>query len=163
MGVDIHMDILHNGEVIKKDIFDGRNSEWFNNLQPDRGWDDEYGLLNICYGYPDETPEDYIKRYEDKRTYFGRHYIKVQDFVEWFWTYRPDKKAGWVTTYDKWRIENKGYIPEDLPTCLYKDDIIEDMHFITYENRWDCSKWLVEYLMGNEIPVDAYIVYCFDC
>ena len=33
MGVDIHMFVVKDKEVLKEDIFEGRNSQWFNNLQ----------------------------------------------------------------------------------------------------------------------------------
>ena len=163
MGVDIHLSIIHNGEVIKKEIFDGRNSEWFGNLQGE-GWDEVYNELYrfyIGYGFPEDAPEDFAKHYED-RYYYGHHYVKVGDFIEWFNKYRPDKDAGWVSTYDKWRIENKSYIPEDLPHSMPTEGRVEDWHFIEYENVYDCSRWLVEYIIDNKIPLEATIFYCFD-
>ena len=42
MGMDIHMHLVKDGEYVKKNIHDGRNREWFANLQ-DEGWDD------ICF------------------------------------------------------------------------------------------------------------------
>lgn len=160
MGVDIHMNIVKNKEVIAKDIFDGRNSEWFNNLQGD-GWANEYDHLPANYGFSDQTPDD-IKEYYNKDWYYGFNSVNVGKFKKWFKKYRPDLEAGWASTYDKWRMENKGYIPEDLPIALDKDMNPADMHFIEYENLYDCSRWLNDYLVENNIPDDADIIYCFD-
>ena len=161
MGRDIHLSILSTeGEVLKYDIFDGRNSNWFDNMSG-KGWDIEYNHLNICYGFPESTPEDFVKHYED-RSYFDRRYINVNNFCNWFEKYRPDLDAGWVSTYDKWRIEKKGYIPEEPIHYLETTDNINDMHFVEFENKYDCSKWLYNYLKDNNIPKDANIVYCFD-
>ena len=162
MGKDIHLNIISaEGEVLKQNIFDGRNSEWFNNMSGD-GWDTEYEHLNICYDFPDNTPEDFAKRYEDKRTYFDRRFVNVNDFCTWFEKYRPDLDAGWVSTYDKWRIEKKGYIPNEPIHYLETADNINDMHFVEFENKYDCSRWLYNYLKDNHIPASANIVYCFD-
>ena len=65
MGIDIHMAIVKNGEYIAKNIFDGRNSEWFANLRGE-GWDDTYDHLPAKYYIVDETPEEYKKKYVKK-------------------------------------------------------------------------------------------------
>ena len=161
MGVDIHMNIVKNKEVIAKDIFDGRNSEWFNNLQGG-GWNNEYDHLPAEYGFSDQTPDD-IKEYYNKDWCYGFNSVNVSEFKKWFEKYHPDLSAGWISTYDKWRMENKGYIPEDLPVYLGKEDNPADMYFIEYENPYDCSRWLNDYLVENNIPDDADIIYCFDC
>lgn len=88
--------------------------------------------------------------------------MKVSLFKAWFLAYRPDKDAAWVNTYDKWRIENKNYVPEDPKHYLDKDDDIRDMHFIEFEDEYNCSRWLYNYLEDNDIPLTADIVYCFD-
>lgn len=160
MGVDIHMSIVKDKEILAKDIFDGRNSEWFNNLQG-RGWDSEYDKLPISTGFPENCSERLVK-YKDIFGYYGFYYISVKDFCEWFLKYRPDIDAGWVSTYDKWRIEKKGYIPEDPQHYLDKEDNVNDMHWVEFENIYDCSKWLFDYLVSNKIPDDANIVYFFD-
>lgn len=161
MGMDIHMNIFKDGEIIAKEIFDGRNSSWFRNLQGE-GWDESYDNLNSFPGYPDNFPQDLINRYAGEKGYFDHRFIKVRDFVEWFWEYRPDKNAGWATTYEKWKIEIKHYKPDYLPTELPENANIADMHFVEYDNLDDCSKWLVNYLSDHSIPSDAYICYCFD-
>lgn len=156
------MYIVKNKEYIAKDIFEGRNSTWFNNMM-DRGNDEEYNYLPLRYGISDETPEDWAKHYEDRQSYFGHHYINVGEFKDWFLKYRPDRDAGWVTRYEAWVYENKGIIPEYLQKKLSHDDIIEDMEFITVINEYDCSNWLYTYLIDNDIPNDAIIQYVFDC
>jgi hypothetical protein len=162
MGKDIHLSILSaEGEILKQEIFDGRNSNWFDNMCGN-GCDSEYDYLYIYYGFPENASEDFVKRYEDEGSYFDRHYINVQDFYNWFLKYRPDLDAGWVSTYDKWRIEKKGYIPEDPIHYLEAKDNINDMHFVEFENKYDCSRWLYNYLINNNIPASANIVYCFD-
>ena len=163
MGVDIHMSIIKGNKFIKEDIFSGRNSEWFRNLQGE-GWEDEYDHFPSCWGIPEDAPEK-IKKAFDKSDdgYYGFNYIEAGAFCEWFNKYRPDLKAGWVSTYDKWRMEKKGYIPEDPPHYLDPEDRIDDMHFIEYQDKYDCSLWLYNYLLDNEIYADAVIVYYFDC
>lgn len=161
MGVDIHMHIYKDGEILEKDIFDGRNSAWFSNMQKE-GWNNEYDYLPVHWGFPKDFPEELTNKYVHENGYYGQCHILVKDFIEWFWKYRPDLKAGWATTYEKWCYEKKGEIPEDLPIVLPADANLNDMHFIEYENVWDCSKWLVDYLPKHQIPSDAYIVYCFD-
>lgn len=165
MGVDIHMSIIKDKEYVAKDIYNGRNSEWFNNLQ-ERGDAYEYDFLPIAYYncFPKEdTPEDLNIEKLQEDGYYGFRTIKVDDYVNWFEKYRPDKDAGWVTTYDKWRIENKGYVPEEVSHYLDPDDNPADMHFVVIEKKYDNAKWLYNYIMNKEINFDAYIIYYFDC
>ena len=159
MGMDIHMALVKNNEYVKEDIFDGRNSDWFNNMAGN-GWDDVYDKLPMNYGLSEQTPAEYEEKYKD--WCFNYRYINVKDFKEWFQKYRPDIDAGWVSTYDKWRIEKKGYIPEDIFHYLPEDANLADMHFIEVINQYDCSAWLFTYLVDNNIDDDVDIVYCFD-
>lgn len=158
------MDIIKGNKFIKEDIFSGRNSEWFSNLQGN-GWDDEYDHFPSSWGIPEDAPEK-IKEYFNKADDYGYYdfrYIKAGAFCEWFNKYRPDLKAAWVSTYDKWRIEKKNYIPENPQHYLEPKDLIDDMHFIEYQDKYDCSLWLYNYLLDNEIYADSVIVYYFDC
>ena len=41
--------------------------------------------------------------------------------------------------------------------------IIEDMVWVEFNDKYDNSTWLYNYLDENNIPDDAWIVYCFDC
>lgn len=161
MGVDIHMYIVEDGKILHEDIYDGRNSEWFNNLQGD-GYDTEYEHLSREYQISEQAPED-LKEKANKDYYFGHRTIKVYDFLNWFETYRPDRHAGWATTYDKWAIENKGYIPDYLPHYLNKDDVLEDMCFVEYVDPYDSSSWLYDFLRENNVPFSADITFWFDC
>ena len=168
MGMDIHMHIVKNDEVIAKNIFDGRNSEWFNNLKGD-GNDDEYDHFPSYGGIPDNCPE-FIKTIydgdcnndEEYFGYFGFYYVNAGDYIKWFEKYRPDTDAGWVTTYEKWAWEKKGIKPEYLAKYLNKDANINDMHFIEVVNPWDCGRWLYNYIKDHKIPDDACVIYYFD-
>ena len=163
MGMDIHMNIVKDGKILFKDIFDGRNSEWFNNLM-NNGWNDEYDHLPSHMGIPENCPKEIEDDFNlsANEGYFGFYYMTVKAFKNWFDNYRPDIKAGWASTYDKWRIEKKHYSPDELPIFLSKEDNKDDMHFIEYIDYYDCSRWLYKYLKENEVPDDCYISYYFD-
>lgn len=163
MGVDIYMHIVKNKEYIKKDIFDGRNSEWFGSLQGD-GWDCVYDCLPKQCGLGDQVPADLDEQELTMNCYYGFYHINVKDFNEWFVQYRPDLDAGWVNTYEKWLYEIKGIVPE-VNHYLYLEDgeRIEDKHFIEVVNPYDCSFWLYKYIVENNIDNDADIIYYFDC
>lgn len=162
MGTDIHMNIIRNGKYIKENIFDGRNYEWFDNLEG-RGWEEEYDHLFTDYDIPDEVPDE-IKDHYNSNDYYGFHYITVLEFKKWFETYRPDIKAGWVSTYDKWKWEHKHIAPKDPKRYLDEDDDLRDLHFIEYFDEYECSKWLYNYLVDNkkEIEDTDIIIYYFD-
>ena len=164
------MHILRSTEVVKEDIFEGRNSEWFQNLLG-HGYDDEYDHLHLTWGFPDVKPEvieghktDEYK--ENKDGYFGFNHILVDDFLKWFEKYRPDLKAGWCSTYDKWRIEKKGYIPDYLPREIESKDDLVDAHFVEYIDKYECSRWLYNYLseemLKGDINEDDIIMFWFD-
>lgn len=160
MGVDLHMNIYKNQKLIAENIFDGRNSEWFNNLQYNRGNDPAYDHLAIHYGIAGQVPLEYKDKFDFG--FWGFHWFTVKDFKDWFVNYRPDKDAGWVTLYDQWAYKNKSVVPESLKRALDKDDILEDMVFIEITNKYDCSAWLYVWLADNNIPDDAVVQYCFD-
>lgn len=160
MGMDIHMSVIRGGEYVKKEIFDGRNSEWFRNLQGE-GWADEYDHLPTNWNLPEEVPADIMDDLKSDGGYFGFRWMTVSDFLDWFDKYRPDRDAGWVSTYDKWRIENKGYVPDDPQHYLSDEDNRDDMHFVEFEDEYDCSRWLADYLRGEKdfLPNDIIIFY----
>lgn len=158
------MSIIKDNKFIKENIFIGRNSEWFSNLQG-KGGKDEYDYFPSNWGIPKKAPKE-IREDFDKANdygYYDFHYIVAGAFCEWFNKYRPDLEAGWVSTYDKWRMEKKGYTPENPQHCLEPEDRIDDMHFVEYQDKYDCSLWLYNYLIDNEIYADAVIVYYFNC
>ena len=165
MGVDIHLGIAtRDGKYVYNEIFDGRNGEWFDNISGSiRGMSNEiYHTFPRISGIPDKAPEELVKAY--KEDYYGFNYVKVADFLAWFTKMRPDVDAGWVTTYEKWLYEKKGIEPE-IRHYLSDEYNINDFYFIEVENKWDCSKWLFDFLTehGESIDPEDYIVYYFDC
>lgn len=165
MGRDIHMHIVDkHGKYLMKDIYEGRNSEWFNNLQG-KGCDDCYNHLYTYYGFPENILSPEGKTFDDlkKEGYYGFYYVSVGSFRKWYETYKPQIKAGWFCTYDKWKIEKKGYVPEDPQHYLIKEDCTEDMHFIEYIDTYEPSSYIYKILEERFIDNDAYIIYYFDC
>ena len=163
MGVDIHLFLVKDKKMVREgNIFNGRNSEWFANIQGN-GDDDIYDTFPVYkYDVSDQAPDELIKKAHGD-WYYGYRSIRVGDFKAWFEKHHPDKQAGWVTTYEKWRYEKQGVIPYDSKHHLDKDDIIEDWCFIEWEDPYDCSRWLYNYLIEGEIDDDADITYWFDC
>ena len=163
MGRDIHLYITKGKKIIEKEIFDGRNSRWFDNICG-KGLDDEYNYFPNSYGIPADAPETIAMTYDRAKEdgYFDFYFMNVGKFKEWYEKYKPCLKAGWVNAYDKWRIEKKGYVPEDLPTWLSDDFREGDSYFVEYIDIYDCSKWLFDYLDDNYISDDATIIYYFD-
>lgn len=161
MGMDIHLSILNtNGEYICKEIFNGRCSEWFNNLMR-CGSDEDYQSLPVDYNLPENAPEDIVKDFYSK-DYFGFNHFTVGEFKKWFDKVRPDLDAGWVTTYDKWVFETKSRIPYSYYHELPIDANIHDFHFIAFDKEYDKSRWLYSYLLDNAINDDYIIIYYFD-
>lgn len=154
------------GNILEDNLYDGRNSEWFNNLQG-HGGNDDYDYLPKVWG---KCVPDAVKFDEEalsKDYYYGFNYVNAWDFIEWFEKYRPDLDAGWVTTYEKWRIEKKHYIPDEVYHYLPNDANKNDYHFIEFQNKFDCSLYLYNYLIDNYKTIyyfkDLWICYYFDC
>lgn len=168
MGEDIHLNIIKtNGEIRYNEIFSGRNYRWFDNLQG-CGYDDEYSYLHdACLNFDEITADAALERHyiESKELgYYGFHCVTIGDFIKWAETYKPWIKAGWVNSYDLWRINNKKYVPEEVQTRLTAEDCTADMHFTEYTDWYDCSKWLLEFIKEKaDIKESDYIIYYFDC
>ena len=167
MGVDIHMFVVKDKEVLKEDIFEGRNSQWFNNLQGSYVTDLAYDHLPVKRSWKEECgiPNELITEYKKEDCYYGHRMIRVSDYINWFNKYKPDLTAGWVTKYDAWAYYNKGIVPKDIYHNLKEADLAsEDAVFIEIKLN-GCATWLCEYLTNvkNGIPCDAYVIYCFDC
>lgn len=165
MGMDIHISIVKDGKIIAQDIFDGRNTAWFNNMMQ-RGTDLEYDYMPANCGVSPQAPKEIETEYNEDFM-FGQHYISVLDFKNWFDTYKPHLNAGWITVYDKWVWDKKGIKPadvryDDIRRTIPEDEPAYNWCFIEYEKECDCSHWLMIYLIENEIPNDADITYCFD-
>lgn len=164
MGKDIHMFVLDDvrNEILKEEIFEGRNSEWFSNISGD-GWDQEYDYLPIKYGMPEEAPKKFQCLYEHAKQnfYFDFRYFTVGEFKTWYEKYKPALKAGWASVYEEWKYKNKNICPKDLPTI--KPDDNDEYVFMEYEDNYDCSKWLYEYIKENHFLNNVIIFYYFDC
>ena len=157
------MDIVKGKKIIAEDIFDGRNSDWFNNLTG-QGIEDEYDYFPRRWSIPNKAPDKITDAYNNSHDYgyFDFFYVNVKEFKDWYEKYKPYLKAGWVNTYDKWRIEKKEYIPDELPHYLPEEYNPNDVYFVEYVDKYDCSRWLYNYLNENYIPDDAEITYYFD-
>lgn len=157
------MSIIRDGEYVKKEIFDGRDSEWFDNLCG-KGWDNVYDILPVEDGLPDLCPEQ-IREDKMENGYFCFRWIPVVDMIKWLEDKKPWIDAGWATTYEKWNYETRGIIDKDGLPHFKPNDNNEPYYFIQYEKRYDCSKWLFDYLTkeypqgseGNDI-----LIYYFD-
>lgn len=159
MGVDIHTYIVKDGNLIAKDIYTGRNSRWFDNIN-DRAIDPEYNHFPAKYGLPENLPDE---AKTDTEYCYGFNHIKVGDFIEWFKKYRPHVKAGWAHKYDVWAYENKGYILDVDELIRYPEpDEIAGLEFVTVENKYEPSLYLFNYFYENKIDMEAYFVYWFD-
>ena len=166
MGMDITLRILDkNGKFLTEDIYDGRNREWFNNMSGKYITDEAYSHLPLGYGTLDFFPNEWLEMEQD-RDYFDFRYISVKEYRNWYMKYNPSYQAGWVNRYTEFLMKYKGYTPEygiDLYQELDKEDVIEDMVWVEFNAEYDNSTWLYNYLNENNIPNDAWIVYCFDC
>lgn len=165
MGVDIHLHIIDtNGNMIAENIFEGQNSEWFRQLQ-----NKDYKIdFPCCPGIPEIIPEEIKKDYENM-DYYGYNYIPINEYIEWFEENRPDKDAGWVTTYEKYLYENKKIIPNIDKKCLYSEDIVADYHFVEVVDEYNNFYWLYRKIF-ELCPIytiselrDFIIIYYFDC
>jgi hypothetical protein len=168
MGVDIHMHIISKeGKMKIENIFDGRDSEWFDNISGGDYHSEFYQNFPVRYGIPEAAPDSIKKDFDnkDEYCYYDFRYVNVGEFMDWFEETRPDIDAGWISTYDKWLYEKKKIVPRDLPHWLDEDCNPYDYHFIEVENPWDCSKWLYEYIDDRKTSIDPndFIVYYFDC
>lgn len=164
MGVDIHMHIVSkDGESKYEDIFDGRNTRWFDNISHNV-IDEVYDSFPCKYGLPELVPEAIKHDFEHREEgYYDFFYVNVEKFMMWFLHKRPDLDAGWVRTYDKWLYEKKDIIPE-LTRYLEKEDNLNDYHFIEVIDPYESSRWLYEFITSHDdLHPEDNIVYYFDC
>lgn len=179
MGVDIYMSLIDkDGNLIMDNLYDTRNYDWFDNMSGSM-CDFEYSYLPTECGLPGKVPEKIKEIYEKRKEwgYTDFRYINVSDYFNWFKEYRPELKAGWVSTYDKWRIERKHWIPESDQVLFSLDEVVNknDYHFIEYEDE-ECPDrkiinkiidWIVSPLYKGtlkdyeEALKDFYIIYYF--
>lgn len=179
MGVDIHLHIVKDNKELAHEIYDGRNSDWFGNLTGRAISEPAYVELPYDYDWDNEEvkcPLELIERYNRKDKslnccpYYGHRHIKVGDFKGWYNEYKPSLKAGYVSRYDKWLWDTKHIQPNENNIEHYlwshdeaSSDHIVDWVWIEYGDKNEPSTWLMNYLIENETPDDAYLIYCFDC
>lgn len=165
MGKDICMYLIDNkGNIINDNLYNGRNYHWFDNITG-RVTDPEYNHYPAHYGLPKDImipkkiKDEYIKDYYDF------YYMKLKDYVDWFNKYEPDIRAGYFTEYDRWLIENKGYIPDEDEVLTHIENIEhpEVYTFMTYENIYNPDKNIISNIDVHGSIEDYYIIYYFDC
>jgi hypothetical protein len=83
MGVDIHLSIISkDGKYRCSDIYDGRDYEWFDNLNGTYS-NEFYQNFPRRQGTPLVVPDD-IKKAEETGDYFNFFHVNVGEFLEWF-------------------------------------------------------------------------------
>ena len=154
MSTDISMSIISSeGEYLKKDFIEDRNTEWFDNIS--ENGDILYNDFPLRYGKPKNCPSDF-----NPNEYYESYYVYVGDFKRWFGRVRPDIDAGWVCTYDKWLYEEKGIYPDDMRKYITEDESF-DMHFISVWNEYEPSAKLYDLIYKNNYKDDDIIIYYF--
>ena len=166
MGADIYMSLIDKeGNMAIDNLYDTCNYDWFDNICGCM-CDFEYSYLPTECGLPKKVPKKIREAYE-KRGEWGYTdfcYMNVAEYIYWFRKYRPDRKAGWVNMYDKWRIEKKNWIPESDQVLLSLDGVEnrEDYYFVEYEDE-ECPDVIIINRLIDSITAfnDYYIVYYF--
>ena len=163
MGMDWTAFIVKGDKILAKteDLFDGRNSDWFANLQGN-GLDNCYDYLPVKYNW-DIAPAELKEKYSED-WYFDHRSIQIKDFKEWFHSYQPYKQAGWMRNYDAWELKTKHtYNYEDkLQRYLGVDENMADWEWVEFIDEWALTYQLYNFMEEYQIPDDAYLIYCFD-
>lgn len=160
MGMDIHTYICDEDGVIKyKDIWEGRNSDFFANLSG-HGYNRIYDRFPVEYGLSENIEAELSE--DEKKYCFDFRHIQVGKFIEWFEKYRPDITAGWCSKFEAWLYKTKGIAPEELHARLHEDDIVEDYEFIVVEKAYDCAKDFYDFFKDYKINPNYYLNYFFD-
>jgi hypothetical protein len=96
--------------------------------------------------------------------YFGFNYFNVGEFRKWYYKYEPQVIAGWVSTYDKWRIEKGKWhpAPEDLSKFMLENVERDDQYFIECTNYYDPASMLMNILIEQKVSDEADLTYYFD-
>ena len=166
MGTDIHIHLIANGKFLLEDMFDGRNSFWFDKIHNE---EDEYRYLNWQYNVENiALPQSVLKEVEEGDFYcYGFKYVKLSELLEWYDTYKPYIDAGWVRKIDAWKYRVK-HIPIEDNIYPYLDDdaIIEDWEFVEVPALDDCMEYVVNQIK-ELIPLNldienSYLVVYFD-
>ena len=142
MGWDITIKIYDKNKKFKKNIdFDGRDSEWFDNLRG-RGWERVYDCLD---SYKEYDIEEYIEDYASK-WYSDGFRITVENFRNWVNKCKPFLCAGWVHKYTEWEFRKRGLIPkeDDVYKYLPADERPkEDFVWLEWTNDYNNDVWLL--------------------
>lgn len=169
MGVDIDMMIMReDGTVVMKDMFMGRNYDWFEKLQLCSGEEIYDEFLPTFSGIPSFSPKSLQQAYVEgeEEGCFGFHFMKVEDYLNWYDTYKPNIDAGWVSAYEKWKIERKNWKPEYLNRYRPEDAAPGDAFFVECEVACN-DTGIVEQIRDNEDVMrnknQYWIVYYFTC
>lgn len=169
MGADIHMYLIDKeGVIVNDNLYHGNNYHWFDNIT-DKGADFEYEYFPAHYGLPLSKDIKIPKKIKDeyaKNCYYDFYYMKLKDYVDWFNQYKPHIKAGYFTEYDRWLIENKGYIPDEDEVITHIENIEhpEVYTFMTYKNTYNPDKNIISNIDITDGSIeDYYIIYYFDC
>ena len=164
MGMDIWIDVVNkNGEYVKKDLFDGRNTAWFMKINHE---EDEYEYVPWIYKYDaDFIPADVKENFQSEKYtgFFGFKAVKVADLLNWYDRYRPDVDAGWIRRYDKWKWENKAIAPD----CIehYFDDSMDTNDWVWVENlpkEDEFIKVIIDQIDNNQVNPNDYVIIYFD-
>ena len=164
MGMDIWVHVVNkNGEYVKKDLFDGRNTTWFYKINDE---EDEYEYVPWIYDYnQDFVPSNVKENFNSKEYtgYFGFKAVTVKDLLTWYDKYRPDLDAGWIRKFDKWQLTVKGIAPETVYHYFDNDMNINDWEWTEYIPKIDdCMEVIIKKLHDKDIKNDDYVILYFD-
>lgn len=160
------MRLVHkDGIMINDNMYDGRNSEWFDNLCG-CGYDESYDNLQryMNVDLPECASEE--DKAECKEYGYGARYITVENYMKWYYLCKPHKDAGWFTTYEMWKMDNKNWAPDfdTIKHSLNKDDNPADFIFTEVVNPYDCNTYIIKNLPTavETNPADYIIYFYFD-
>lgn len=160
MGVDIHTYIVKDNKILFEDFYDGRNYDFFGGLQRGEDLKHRTEYLNIQFGSSPQAPKELIETAKDWGYNF--RYIKVADYLAWYYQYEPYRQAGWLTTLEAWNHRIFKIQPSYPKDYLDADDVINDYVFCEW-NEDDPYKEIETFLRKNKVDPDADFYYFFDC
>ena len=165
MGMDIWIHVADkDGNFVKEDLWDGRNSNWFNKIIHE---DDEYEFVHWIYNdQADFVPDEIKKNFDDSEEnfgYFGFKAVKVADLLNWYDRYRPDVDAGYIRKYDKWKWENKGIAPNNI-YHYYDEDMSNDWVWAEgFPKEDELIKYaIIDKIDNNQVNPNDFVIIYFD-
>lgn len=166
MAADINMylvDKRDNSIILStKDLFEGRNYEWFENMQQ-RGSNVAYDYMPVEWDYEDsdKLPEDCC--YNADWTY-GHRAIRVDELLKWFTFYKPAEDGVYLTERENWLYESKGIFLEAWERH-YPDAEEGATIFTVVRKKYEPILHIIDVLckkIGTQPPEDYYLLWCFD-